>query len=179
MLYYKWIAGIVVIIAACVGFYFWAEWEARFDASLPKPPVPEQVRAAEVNDGHAGGHWHGDEWHAEPHVADEAPPVQPVTEPAAEVTEDTEEARQRIEALELPPIPPSELELEHEAIQADFNVLLEQRDILSPAEYGKRQDDIARRWHAWHDKFDKQAEEAAVFTREREAERKPSAVGDR
>ena len=39
MLHYKWIAGIVLIIAACVGIYFWGEWEkARFDASLPTPP---------------------------------------------------------------------------------------------------------------------------------------------
>ena len=173
----KLIAAIVVIIAVCIGIYFWTEWEkARFDASLPKPPVPEQVRAAEVNDGHAGGHWHGDEWHAEPHVADEAPPVQPVTEPAAEVTEDTEAARQRIEALELPP---SELELENEAIIADFNALLEQRGTLSPAEYDKRQIDIHRRQQAWNKKWNERAKERVAASREREAERKPAAVGDR
>ena len=58
----KLIAAIVVIIAVCIGIYFWTEWEkARFDASLPKPPAEDT----------AGGHWHGDEWHAEPHVADE------------------------------------------------------------------------------------------------------------
>ena len=166
----KLIAAIVVIIAVCIGIYFWTEWEkARFDASLPEVPAEDT----------AGGHWHGDEWHAEPHVADEAPPVQPVTEPAAEVTEDTEAARQRIEALELPPIPPSELDLEHEAIQADFNALREQRGTLSPAEYDKRQDDITRRQNAWRDKWEEQLEESAVFTREREAERKPVAVGDR
>ena len=170
-------AAIGFLITVALGSHFYVEWQmGRFDASLPKPPVPEQVRAAEVNDGHAGGHWHGDEWHAEPHVADEAPPVQTVTEPAAEVTEDTEAARQRIEALELPP---SELDLEHEAIQADFNALREQRGILSPAEFNKRLDDITRRQNAWRDKWEEQLEESAVFTREREAERKPVAVGDR
>ena len=174
----KLIAAIVVIIAVCIGIYFWTEWEkARFDASLPKPPVPEQVRPAEVNDGHAGGHWHGDEWHAEPHVADEAPPVQPVTRPAE--TDEMEAARQREEAPKLPLVPLSELDLEHEAIQADFNALREQRGTLSPAEFNKRLDDITRRQNAWRDKWDEQAEESAVFTREREAERKPVAVGDR
>ena len=60
------IAAIVVIIAACIGLHFWAEWEkARFDASLPKPPEPTTAHTA------SGGHWHGDEWHAEPHTADE------------------------------------------------------------------------------------------------------------
>ena len=161
------IIAIGIIIAACTGIYFWTEWEkARFDASLPTPPAEDT----------AGGHWHGDEWHAEPHVADEAPPVQPVTEPAAEVTEDTEAARRRIEALELPP---SELELEQEAITADLDALLEQRGTLSLAEFEKGIDDIVKRQNAWHDKFNKQAEEAAASIREREAERKPAAVGDR
>ena len=52
----KLIAAIVVIIAVCIGIYFWTEWQiARFDASLPVPPAEET----------AGGHWHGDEWHAD------------------------------------------------------------------------------------------------------------------
>ena len=171
-------AAIGFLITVALGSHFYVEWQmGRFDASLPKPPVPEQVRAAEVNDGHAGGHWHGDEWHAEPHVADEAPPVQPVTRPAE--TDEMEAARQREEAPKLPLVPLSELDLEHEAIQADFNALREQRGILSPAEYDKRQDDITRRQNAWRDKWEEQLEESAVFTREREAERKPVAVGDR
>ena len=174
----KFIAAIVVIIAVCIGIYFWTEWEkARFDASLPEVPVPEQVREAEVNDGHAGGHWHGDEWHAEPHVADEAPPVQPVTRPAE--TDEMEAARQREEALKLPPIQPDELDLEREAIQVDLDALLEQRGTLSPAEYRKGIDDIMRRLQVWQGKWEEEAEESAAFLREREAERKPSAVGDR
>ena len=48
MLHYKWIAGIILIIAACIGIYFWGEWEkARFDASLPTPP-PAMEPAAET-----------------------------------------------------------------------------------------------------------------------------------
>ena len=164
----KFIVAIVVIIAAGLGSHFYVKWEmARFDASLPTPPTEEQ----QVSDDTTGGHWHGDEWHAEPHV-DEAPLVQPVTEPAAGVTAET------VTTLALPPIPPSELSLELEAIQADLKALREQRGTLSPAEFDKGQDDIMRRQHAWDDKFNKQAEETAVFIREREAERQ-EAVGDR
>lgn len=68
MLHYKWIAGIVVIIAACVGIYFWAEWEkARFDASLPEPPPADEHPA----DGAGREHVHSHEGHrhaaAKPH----------------------------------------------------------------------------------------------------------------
>ena len=170
-------AAVGFLITVALGSHFYVEWQmARFDASLPKPPAEEEQVADDVTEDTAGGHWHGDEWHAEPHVADEAPPVQPVTEPAAEVTEDTEAARRRIEALELPP---SELELEREAIRADLDALIEQEGTLSLAEYQKGINGILARQQAWHKKWNEQAEEAAVSIREREAERKPVAVGDR
>ena len=75
----KLIVAIVVIIAVCIGIYFWTEWEkARFDASLPKPPAEEEQVADDVTEDTAGGHWHGDEWHAEPHPAPEpAKPPRP------------------------------------------------------------------------------------------------------
>ena len=173
----KFIVALVVIIAAGLGSHFYVKWEmARFDASLPTPPAAEEQQvsddtADDTAGGTTGGHWHGDEWHAEPHV-DEAPPVQPVTEPAAGVTAET------VTTLALPPIPPSELSLELEAIQADLKALRKQRGTLSPAEFDKGQDDIMRRQHAWDDKFNKQAEETAVFIRERAAEQQ-EAVGDR
>ena len=57
MLYYKWIAGIVVIIAACVGIYFWAEWEkARFDASLPDPPPAAEHSVEDAGREHVHSH---------------------------------------------------------------------------------------------------------------------------
>ena len=170
------IAAIGFVVAVAIGSHFYVEWQmAKFDASLPTPPTEEQQRIEETADDTAGdtagGHWHGDEWHAEPHV-DEALPVQPVTAPAAGVTEET------VTTLALPPIPPSELSLELDAIQADLKALRERRGTLSPAEFQKGQDDIMRRQHAWDDKFNKQAEEAAAFIRERAAERQ-EAVGDR
>ena len=154
------IVAIGIIIAVCTGIYFWTEWEkARFDASMPKPPAEDT----------AGGHWHGDEWHAEPHVADEAPPVQPVTRPVE--TDEMEAARQRVEALKLSLLQPDELDLEAEAIQADFNALLEQRGSLSPAEFDKRLIDNLRRLNALTRKRSEQAKERVAAYRKMEAER--------
>ena len=161
------IITIGIIIAVCTGIYFWTEWEkARFDASLPKPPAEDT----------AGGHWHGDEWHAEPHAADEAPPVQPVTQPVE--TDEMEAARQRV-ALKMSLLPPDELDLEREAIKADFNALLEQRGTLSLAEFEKGIDDIARRRNAWHKKWTERAKERAAAYRKMDAERQAAVAGDR
>ena len=69
----KLIVAIIVLIAGVLGLHFWAEWEkARFDASLPTPPAEEEQQsiddtADDTAGDTAGGHWHGDEWHAEPH----------------------------------------------------------------------------------------------------------------
>ena len=65
----KLIAAIGLMLAFCIGIFFYAEWQKRkFDASLPEPPAPTEVQAAETETETEGGHWHGDEWHAEPHV---------------------------------------------------------------------------------------------------------------
>ena len=69
------VIAIGFLIAFCIGIFFYAEWQKqKFDASLPEPPVPTQVRAeTETDDRHTeAGHWHGDEWHAEPHPAGDA-----------------------------------------------------------------------------------------------------------
>lgn len=61
------VIAISILLAFCAGIYFWTEWQKKeFDASLPKPPAVEEQQVA---DDTAGGHWHGDEWHAEPHTA--------------------------------------------------------------------------------------------------------------
>ena len=66
------VIAIGILIAFCAGIYFWAEWQKQaFDASLPKPPAVEKQQVTDVADDvtdDTAGHWHGDEWHAEPHV---------------------------------------------------------------------------------------------------------------
>ena len=165
----KFIVAIVVIIAAGLGSHFYVKWEmARFDTSLSTLPAAEEQQvsddtADDTAGGTTGGHWHGDEWHAEPHV-DEALPVQPVTAPAAGVTAET------VTTLALPPIPPSELSLELDAIQADLKALIEQEGTLPLAEFQKGINDILARQQAWNKKWNERAEETAVFIRERAAE---------
>ena len=67
------VIAISILLAFCAGIYFWTEWQKKeFDASLPEPPAVEEQQVADdvaddVTDDTAGGHWHGDEWHAEPH----------------------------------------------------------------------------------------------------------------
>ncbi len=155
------IIAIGIIIAACTGIYFWTEWQKQeFDASLPKPPAEDT----------AGGHWHGDEWHAEPHVADEAPPVQTVTQPVE--TDEMEAARQREEApKKLPLVQPDELDLEREAIRADLDALIEQEGTLSLAEFQKGINGILARQQAWNKKWNERAEERAAAYRKMDAER--------
>ena len=72
----KFIVAIVVLVAAVLGLHIYVQWEiARFDASLPQPPAEEQQVIDDTVDDVAedtvedttGGHWHGDEWHGEPH----------------------------------------------------------------------------------------------------------------
>ena len=60
------VIAIGILLGFCAGIHFYAEHEkAKFDASLPQPPT--EVQAAETETETDGGHWHGDEWHAEPH----------------------------------------------------------------------------------------------------------------
>ena len=79
------VIAISILLAFCAGIYFWTEWQKKeFDASLPKPPAVEEQQVIDdtvddVAGNTTGGHWHGDEWHAEPHnsvfttpIADEA-----------------------------------------------------------------------------------------------------------
>ena len=81
------VAAIGFVIAVALGLHFWAEWQmAKFDASLPTPPAAEEQ---------AGGHWHGDEWHAEPHTVSETGQV--------DASAEAEPLIPHIAAPELPP----------------------------------------------------------------------------
>ena len=60
------VIAIGILLAFCLGVHFYAQWDMkRFDASLPKPPDPEQEAHAEPQgaEPHAG-HNHGPEEHS-------------------------------------------------------------------------------------------------------------------
>ena len=164
------IIAIGLIIAVCTGIYFWTEWEkARFDASLPEVPVPEQVRAAEVNDGHAGGHWHGDEWHAEPHPAPAA--AEPLVEVAPRVVPrlpTLEEVHEELRAIVARPLPPNadELMREHYALAEEILDAHEKAHTLSEAEYIKRSKDRLERLLDWNKRFSKRSRERLAAIRQ-------------
>lgn len=86
-----------IIIALGLGLHFYAQWEMkRFEASLPKPPAPNDaatkgtadaentIENQEKFDAETGGeHRHGDKWHATPHpseLASDETQEQPVPE---------------------------------------------------------------------------------------------------
>lgn len=68
------IAAIVLILAFCIGIYFYAEWQkAAFDASLPEPP-PATEQAEQSEHGHSHeGHQHGP---AETHQQERPPQLE-------------------------------------------------------------------------------------------------------
>ena len=88
------VIAIGIAIAFCLGVYFYAQWDMkRFDASLPEPPAADTVKetpaetavedisdAAQPAAETSAGHWHGDEWHEEPHTAAPDPPAHSVAE---------------------------------------------------------------------------------------------------
>ena len=80
------VIAIGILLAVCLGVYFYAQWDMkRFDAVLPEPPpadtaveTPMETAGEDTGDEPSAGHWHGDVWHEEPHTAEPAPPAQPV-----------------------------------------------------------------------------------------------------
>ena len=65
------ISAICILLAICLAFYFYTEWQKqRFDAALPTPPPDETLTPQSGDESlpaaqDTGGHWHGDEWHAD------------------------------------------------------------------------------------------------------------------
>jgi len=65
------ISSICILLAICLAFYFYTEWQKqRFDAALPTPPPDETLTPQSGDESlpaaqDTGGHWHGDEWHAD------------------------------------------------------------------------------------------------------------------
>ena len=118
--------AIGILIALCAGIFFYAEWEkARFDASLPEPPVPPKAQTA------SGGHWHGDEWHAEPHT------VEQTTQARAPAETEAEPLTPHIAAPELPPDAVDLSKLSPEEFKQAIEQLYAQAGVEPPPEgYG-------------------------------------------
>ena len=161
------IVAIGIIIAVCTGIYFWTEWQKQeFDASLPKPPTDEQQQSA---DDTAGGHWHGDEWHAEPHPAPAA--AEPLVEVAPRVVPrlpTLEEVQGELRAIVARPLPPNadELMREHYALTEETIMLNEKAHTLSEAEFIKRSKDLLERQLDWNKRFSKRSRERLAAIRQ-------------
>ena len=166
----KLIAAIVVIISACVAVHFYVQWEkARFDASLPKPPAEEEHVADDVTEDTAGGHWHGDEWHAEPHPAPAAEELLVEVAPRAVPRLPTlEEVQEELRAIVARPLPPDadELDREWRAHVAERIALTEKAHTLSEAEYFKLSHALGERALAFDKRFSKRSRERLAAIRQ-------------
>ena len=156
----KLIVAIVVIIAACVAVHFYVQWDMkRFDASLPEVPADEEQ---------SGGHWHGDEWHAEPHPAPAA--EEPLVEVAPRVVPrlpTLEEVQEELRAIVARPLPPNadELMREHYALAEETIMLNEKARTLSEDEFIKRSKDLLERQLDWNKRFSKRSRERLAAIR--------------
>ena len=81
-----WLPLSVFIVAICaVGFYLLATQPPKDPIVIYKAVEPEKPTIqAPIGDTSQGGHWHGDQWHAEPHA--------PVEVSEAEVSADRQDA---------------------------------------------------------------------------------------
>lgn len=169
MLKKKTVIGVFVLLALAGGFF----WHRHVQRVMNAEPVrvykvSETQKAAETT----GGHWHGDEWHAEPH------PVPAVVEPPVDAApaaprlreQRTRELLEELRAIVAVPLPPNadELYREHYALTEEAIVLSENAHTLSEAEHIKAVNDLSARQLAWNKRFlaRSRAREAAI---EREA----------
>ena len=149
-----------ILLAVCLGVYFYAQWDMkRFDASLPEPPpadtaveIPMETAGEDTGDEPSAGHWHGDEWHEEPHTAEPAPPAQPV-QSAAEPKPERELPPWLTEwraALEYHKAESKRLREQSRVLSADWEALRRARDEnqISPEEYAREQGNIVARLNA-------------------------------
>ena len=170
----KLIAAIIFIIAACIGSHFYVKWDmARFDASLPQLPAVEELQVSEdtaedVAEDTGGGHWHGDEWHAEPDPAPAAEePLVEVAPRALPRLAPLEEVNEELRAILAVPLPPDADELlrEHYALSEETLWLNENGHTLSRAERHKATIDLLERELDWNKRFSKRSRERRAAMR--------------
>ena len=134
------------ILLAIVGGTLWYLRVQRIMNAEPTRvyKVPETQKAAETT----GGHWHGDEWHADPHPvpAAEEPPVE-VAPRALPRLAPLEEVHEELRATLAVPLPPNadELDRENRALTEELLEAHEKAHTLSEAERHKATIDYLER----------------------------------
>ena len=155
------------ILLALIGGTFWHLHVQRIMNTEPTKvyKAPETPAATPTT----GGHWHGDEWHAEPHPAPAA--AEPLVEVAPRVVPrlpTLEEVHEELRAIVARPLPPNadELMREHYALAEEILDAHEKAHTLSEAEYIKRSKDRLERLLDWNKRFSKRSRERLAAIRQ-------------
>ena len=155
------------ILLALIGGTFWHLHVQRIMNTEPTKvyKAPETPAAPPTT----GGHWHGDEWHAEPHPAPAA--AEPLVEVAPRVVPrlpTLEEVHEELRAIVARPLPPNadELMREHYALAEEILDAHEKAHTLSEAEYIKRSKDRLERLLDWNKRFSKRSRERLAAIRQ-------------
>ena len=180
MLNKRTVIGAFILLAIVGGMLWYLRVQRIMNAEPTRVyKVPETQKAAETT----GGHWHGDEWHAEPHPEtpkdsdpfEAAPRALPRLAPLEEVNEE-------LRAILAVPLPPDADELlrEHYALGEETLWLNENGHTLSEAEQHKATVDLLERQLDWNKRFSKRSREQFEAIRQAaEARRARRARGNR
>ena len=147
--------GLLALALSTGGFFWYQHYQAVMNAEpikIYKATKPRQVSETPSLQGegsvpvqHAetseAGHWHGDEWHAEPH----AEPVQVAPE-RKEYSLPPKEARLR--EIEQYPEPLRTWALEGEALREEGDALFKNRKLLPREEFERRYAELAAKQDA-------------------------------
>ena len=140
--------GLLALALSTGGFFWYQHYQAVMNAEpvkIYKVTQPRQVSETPSLQGevsvqvqHAetseAGHWHGDEWHAEPHTE---PAPEPKQSEHLSLTKETKE--ERLRKIEQYPEPLRTWGLEGEALREEGDALYKNRNSL-PREEFERQD---------------------------------------
>ncbi len=166
MLSKKTVIGVFILLAL-IGGTFWHLHVQRIMNTEPTKvyKAPETPAAPPTT----GGHWHGDEWHAEPHPAPAA--AEPLVEVAPRVVPrlpTLEEVQEELRAIVARPLPPNadELDREWRAHVAEGIALTEKAHTLSEAEHTKATIDHLERALAFDKRFSKRSRERLAAIRQ-------------
>ena len=155
------------ILLALIGGTFWHLHVQRIMNTEPTKvyKAPETPAAPPTT----GGHWHGDEWHAEPHPAPAA--AEPLVEVAPRVVPrlpTLEEVHEELRAIVARPLPPNadELDREKRALTEEILDAHEKAHTLSEDEFIEGAKDRLERQLDWNKRFSKRSRERLAAIRQ-------------